>query len=383
MSLLVASAAAPEPPGFQGDFDAAVTRIGARSKPAQYIGLDAYQAEADALAKSYGPSALQTLRQVINGPTPVSRKLALMTLVALAEHPAARAELAFRINAILCWDPLTCLAVTYAKPSAATALVEQVSAEDVRRPGGLIARSILFRFFGEAGSDERIAAALERVPRVVERDRAEIEVNLVALRQRLARPVEERPRWVAQDLMLWRALNSMPDFRGLNVSLENRATVVCAAMKFAPSFLKDRLAAASLVSYERSLLLKIVRNQRQVELVPVLAKMVDGVWPAYPDVYHALASIGTREALGSLEKFVVAPGPVAFDKADNLSASRTEAHMRGRLALHLLEILARCGDVKTLKLMEELADDGSRPTPIHAACVKARDQLRKRFPAGP
>ncbi len=215
---------------------------------------------------------------------------------------------------------------------------------------------------------------------ISEWDRNEIAANLAALHQRLARPLRERAGWSRQDLTVWRAVKSMPGSISENLDIENRATLVCAMTWFTSSFLKDRLTAPAIAPIELRLIVKIARNQRRAEVVPELAKLVDGVWPPSMDVYHALASIRTRDALASLERFVVDPEPVDIDHGEGPPPPpRNEASSRERLAINLCEILSRRGDRETLNLMETLADDDARSPAIQAACAKARDSLRKRY----
>ena len=387
MSLLfvTTTAATAEAPDLARDFDAAIVRLlaASRLRPSGPLGFDGYWVEAVAIARAHGTAAARPLGDRIGGPNRAAEKLALMTLAALSHDPAAVAVLSSRLKEWDFRDSAACMALTYATPVAAMAVVDGVMAGRVRQPGVLVAMSTVARFFGEPGRDAMIEASLKAAladgAPISEWDRNEIAANLAALRQRLARPLRERAGWSRQDLTVWRAVKSMPGSISENLDIENRATLVCAMTWFTSSFLKGRLAAPAIASIELRLIVKIARNQRRAEVVPELAKLVDGVWPPSMDVYHALASIRTRDALASLERFVVNPEPGDIDHGEGPPPPRTEASNRERLAINLCEILSRRGDRETLNLMETLADDDSLSPAIQAACAKARDFLRERY----
>ncbi|WP_165246848.1 hypothetical protein [Paludisphaera soli] len=375
---------------FAESFEAAVARL---RRPAvgigmadfkDRVGLDGYRSEADALAKAYEPAAAGFLRSRTKGPDIDSALLALLTLAVLADEPNAAAELAGCLRDSGFSDAHVLMALTYAPAPTALASAEEALARLDAQPKALAAAAALFRFFGDAHHASLLEADLARLPESALRLREEATRDLVALRQRLARPDEERRAWAAQDLTVWRAIRLMPDMHSVNSELWHQAGKACAATRFTPAFLKDRLGASTIDLYELRLLLMIAGIQRETAVVPELTMFVETARRSWGDAMDALLSIGTREALAPVERLIVPPKPPAEGgPIDGMSAERLEEVQRGALVSSLCERLARCGDRATLRLMESLAADTAYPPRERDAFARARDAIRARLGAGP
>ena len=371
------------PPTIADDFDAAVARLkvppGASVFGAR-VGLDYYRSEAGALAKAHGPAAAGFLRSRTNGPDPFAARLALMTLAALAHDPNAATELTgclrdsnFRNRSVL-------MALTYAPAPVALAVADEAFASRNAQPEALAAASLLFRFFGDAHRASALEEDLARRPASV----SKVTPNLVALRQRLARPDEERPAWAAQDLIVWRAIRSKPNTASLNVDLWRQTAAACALTRFTSAYLKDRLGSSIIDWLELRLLLMIAGTQREAALIPELTRLLETGRAPAGDAMNALLSIGTRDALAPVERLITPPkAQVDRGPTGDMTPARLEADMRQALVHSLCQDLAQCGDRATLDLMKTLATDTKYPPEERAAFARARNALQARLGASP
>jgi hypothetical protein len=387
LALAVAGAA---PTTIVESFGAAVARLktpsvapGVSASQAR-VGLDTYRSEADALAKGYGPAAAGFLRTRARGPDPDAAHLALMTLAVLANETKAATELAGCLRDSGYRDSAALMALTYVPAQVALALADEVLARRDPQPEALAAASTLFRFFGDARRASALEADLARRSLRDSKAREEASDNLVALRQRLARPSEEHSAWSAQDLIVWRAIRSMPGTRSLDVDLWRQAAAACARTRFTPAYLKDRLGASSIGLLELRLLLQIAGIQREAAVIPELTRFVETRQGPWGDSMHALLSIGTRDALAPVERLITPPkAPTDRGVNGEMSPERLEADQRGQLVLSLCQDLARRGDRVTFHLMESLATNAAYPSHERAAFAQARNALRARLGAGP
>lgn len=371
------------PPTIADDFDAAVARLKAPPGASVFgarVGLDYYRSEAGALAKAHGPAAAGFLRSRTNGPDPFAARLALMTLAVLAHDPDAATELTDCLRESNFRDTAVLMALTYAPAPVALALADEAFATRDAQPEALAAASLLFRFFGDAHRASALEADLARRPAPV----SKVTPNLVALRQRLARPDEERSAWAAQDLIVWRAIESMPDTRIPKLNLWRQAVAACALTRFTPAYLKDRLGASNIDGLELRLLLMIAGIQREAALIPELTRFLEtGRGPA-GEAMNALLAIGTRDALAPVERLITPPkAQVDRGPTGDMSPERLEADMRQALVHSLCRDLAVCGDRATLDLMKSLAADTRYPPKERAAFARARDTLRARLGTSP
>lgn len=165
MSLLfvTTTTATAEAPDLARDFDAAIVRLMAASRlrPSGPLGFDGYWVDAVAIARAHGSAAARPLGDRIGGPNRAAERLALMTLAALSHDPVAVAELSSRLKEWDFRDSAACMALTYATPAAAMAIVDEVMAGRVRQPGVLVAMSTVARCYGEPDRDAMIEASLK------------------------------------------------------------------------------------------------------------------------------------------------------------------------------------------------------------------------------
>lgn len=386
-ATLALASAGVAPPTIAEDFDAALARLKAPfpgpggSGSVARVGLEPYRTEAEALARAHGPAVASFLRSRLADRDRDTSGLASMTLAILARDPGAAAELTgYFLSASLRGSGAP-MALTYAPPPVALAFADAVFARRDTEPRALPGASALYRLFGEAGHASALEARLGR-PAPASEVRSDATADLVALRQRLNRPAAERPAWSLQDLIVWRALHSMPDFRGLDMSLRAQAAAACGLTRFTPAYLKDRLGASSIGSLELRLVLHIAALQREAAVLPELAAMVDARRGPWGDAKDALLAIGTRDALAPIERLITPPRTPAGLGSDNgMGAGRFQAMQRRRLVLDLCQVLARLGDGATLQRMEALAADAAYSADERAAFARTRDALRERLKA--
>lgn len=389
-AALALAFAGASPPTIASDFDAAVARLRGRAGTpggAIYvarIGLDDFLPEAEALAKSHGPAAAGFFRSRLDGRHPEATHLAFLTLAVLAREPDVAAELTAVLRDSGFRDTGGLLALTYAPAPVALAIADEALSRHDTQPDALGLASVLFRFFGDVRSVTALETGLARRSGRASKGRAEAAANLVALRQRLLRPAAERPSWASQDLIVWRAIRSLPGSRSLDMDLRRQARAACARTRFTPGYLKDRLRASSIDHLELRLILLIAGLQREAALVPELAGFVRarrGPWAG--DAMDALLAIGTRDALAPVERLISPPralpdrGPTG-----DMSPERLEAVLRGSLVTTVCEALARHGDRETLDLMKSLATDAAYPPQERSVFARTRDALGARLGGG-
>jgi len=270
------------------DFDAAAARLEAalpygrmgpehELPPELRLGLDRCQADAQVLAKTYGPTATSFLvarltKTPDNTRTAATRDLALATLAALASDRDAANALTRLVADSGFSNGSALLAVTYAPAGVARTLGRATLASGRLEPWPLAGAAVLLRFFG----DEHDAEALRRA--IDDRSRTPVDprkaglmdkaaADLVALRQRLHRPAAERAEWADQDLSVWRAANyASSSYHDKHTGQRYNLRGLAARGKLRTDYLRGRLASSPIHFDELRMILWTIISQHETSL---------------------------------------------------------------------------------------------------------------------
>jgi hypothetical protein len=367
------------------------------------FGLDPFLPTALALAKAHGSSAIPELRRRLDMANGHARVLALMTLAALADHPAAAEALTRAVINGEYADPSAFLAATYAPEPVARAI--GLKGFRLRPKGSYEHRRYLelLRIFGDESSvreiEKRIANVIAESPGAHRddphtpihsgsslRQLARLHANLAVLREKLKQPGDLRTGWAAQDAALLQVLFTGSKSISQEIAVNSEAARLVKARKFTAPYLAGRLMAMTELNMNSSNLLNnendyvfIIINQ---QLPPAVILALEQVAIRSIDNWHkavnTLARFGTRDALSRIEHLIKPPtlGIPDDEKAEKANWPR---RTRKRVNLFCSGTLAHYGDGESLKVLESVADDPAYPADEREQLAKARDSLRKQL----
>lgn len=391
-ALLAASlqAAAQSPPLLPGDFADAVARLGPTptlrrsmsapdTPPRVVIGLDRYRAEAEILRARFGTGSLHYITGLIaefrsKDLLRTRRELAFATLASMAEDEAAARALERALSDRKPHDLLPLVAATYAPARIGRRLGLEALSGPPSRPRSLGDAAVLLRFFGESEDLAGLERAIGEAGKGSGDGASRIESDVVAMRQRLDRPLADRAAWADDDLAIWRGARYTRDHSaGGDLGLPSNALGLAARGRVRPAYLKDRLTANPIHPDELYLVISATKYQAEGSLTPELVEIVSDGRERWPTAAAALMSIGDRSDLDALRALLLPPSPGPATSEAEVARRNRRAQLLSRLTG---QSVFEAATPATLEFWSALSDDPAFPPAERAAFARARDVVK-------